>query len=106
MILELREAREFGIEILLAFEPAINGTPCARREINNRQIAFSDELVHRPVGFGKQIAQLDLRPFRGDASKTITDSARGAVVTFPETRSEDQYSFFHQVRRTHSQAIS
>src|SRR4029453_19145838 len=97
MILEPREAREFCIEIFLAFEPAINGTPCARREINQRQVAFSHQLINGAVGFGKQIAQFYLRPFRGNASKTIANSARGAVVTFPETRREDQYSFFHSL---------
>ena len=56
MLLEARETREFCIEIFLAIEPAVNGSPCARSEINNRQIAFSDELIHLPVRFGKQIA--------------------------------------------------
>src|ERR1700730_16655949 len=97
MVLELREAREFCIEIFLAFEPAINGTPCAGREINERQVAFPHQLVNRPVSFGKQIAQFHLRPFRGDARQTIANSARGAVVTFSEARGEDQYSFFHSL---------
>ncbi len=97
VILEPRETREFCIEIFLAIEPAINGTPCARREIDERQIAFSHELVHRPIGFGKQIVQFYLRPFRGDAGKSIANSARSAVVTFSEARREDQYSFFHSL---------
>jgi len=97
MVLEPREAREFRIEIFLAFEPAINGTPCAGREINERQVAFPHQLVNRPVSFGKQIAQFHLRPFRGDARQTIANSARGAVVTFSEARREDQYSFFHSL---------
>jgi len=97
MVLEPREAREFCIEIFLPFEPAINGTPCAGREINERQVRFSHQLVNRPVGFGKQIAQFHLRSFRGDAPQTIANSARSAVVTFPEARREDQYSFFHSL---------
>jgi hypothetical protein len=106
MVLEPREAREFCIEIFLAFEPAINGAPCAGREINERQVAFSHQLVDRPVGFGKQIAQFYLRPFRSDARQTIANSARGAVVTFPEARREDQNSFFHEVSGSRSRAIS
>src|ERR1700730_3064617 len=97
MVLEPREAREFGIEIFLAFEPAINGTPCAGCEINERQIAFSHQLVNRPVSFGKQIAQFHLRPLRGDARQTVANSARSAVMTFSEARREDQYSFFHSL---------
>src|SRR5215510_13017138 len=95
MILEHGETREFSIEIFLAFQPAIDRTPCARREINERQVALSHELVNRPVGFGKQIAQFDLRPFWGDAGQTIANPACSAIMTFPETRREDQYSFFH-----------
>jgi len=97
MVLEPREAGEFCIEIFLAFEPAINGTPCAGREINERQVAFPHQLVNWPVSFGKQIAQFHLRPFRGEARQTIANSARGAVVTFSEARREDQYSFFHSL---------
>jgi hypothetical protein len=95
MVLQLRKPGEFCIEIFLAFEPAINGTPCARREINKRQVAFSHELVNWSVGFGKQIVQFHLGPFRDNAGKTIANSARGTVVAFPETRRENQYSFFH-----------
>jgi membrane protein len=97
MVLELREAPEFCIEIFLAFEPAINGTPCTGREINERQVALPHQLVNRPVSFGKQIAQFHLRPLRGDARQTIANSARGTVVTFSEARREDQYSFFHSL---------
>src|SRR4030095_2108676 len=97
MILEPREAREFCVEVFLAFEPAINGTPCAGREINQRQVAFSHQLVNRPVGFGKQIVQFYLRPLRGDARQSIANSTRGAVVAFSEARRENQYSFFHSL---------
>src|SRR5204863_8086551 len=99
------KTREFCNEIFHSIETAVNGPPYARREINNRQVAFSDELVHRSVGFGKQIVQLDLGPFRSDACETIADTARSAVVAFPETCREDQYSFFHQARRTRARTI-
>jgi len=97
VILEPRKTGELYIEILLAIEPAINRSPCARCEIDDRQIAFSDELVHRPIGFGKQIVQFYLCPFGGHAAKSIANSTRSAVVTFPEARCEDQYSFFHSL---------
>src|SRR5439155_21102239 len=109
MLLEPRKAREFYIEIFLAFEPAINGAPCAGCEVNERQIAFSHQLVNRPVSFGKQIAQFHLRPLRGEARQTIANSARSAVVTFPKARREDQYSFFHSLsghRNAHGKLAS
>src|SRR5215813_2572643 len=106
MILQSREAREFCIEILLAIEPAVNSTPRARREINHCKIAFSHHLVNRPVGFSKQIAQFDVCPFRSYAGQAIANSARGAVVTLPETRRENEDSFFHQARRARSRVIS
>src|SRR3989440_2462019 len=109
MLLEPREARKFCIEIFLPFEPAINGPPCAGREINERQIAFSHQLVNRPVSFGKQIAQFHLCPLRCDTRQTIANSARSAVVTFPEARREDQYSFFHSLsghRNAHGKLAS
>src|SRR3982751_4431101 len=96
MILEPRKARKFCVEIFLAFQPAINGTPRGGSEINERQVALSDQLVNGPVSFGKQIAQFYLGPFGRNPLKTIANSARRAVVTFPEARRENQYSFFPQ----------
>src|SRR6266487_1651502 len=109
MILKPREAREFCIEIFLAIEPAINCPPCAGRKINERQVAFSHQLVNRPVIFGKQIMQFHLRPFWSDPRQTIANSARSAVVPFPEARREDQYSFFHSLsghRNAHGKLAS
>jgi hypothetical protein len=50
--------------------------------------------------------QFYVRSFRGDAGETVAKSTRSAVVTFPETRSEDQYSFFHEVSGSRSRAVS
>ena len=97
MILQSREPDEFCIEVFFAIEPAVNDAPSTGRKINHCKIAFPYELIYRPVSFRKQVVQFDLRSFRSDASQTIANSSRGAVVPFPETRCEDQYSFFHSL---------
>src|SRR4030095_9225346 len=88
---------EIFVIILLAIERAVDASPRTRRKINYPKITPPNQFVEQGVGFGKQIAQFYFRPFRGDARKTIANSTRGTVVTFPEARREDQYSFFHSL---------
>src|SRR6266480_8085838 len=95
MILQPPEPLETLVEILLAIQPAVNGSPSAGREIDQCEIAPSDEFVDRPVGFGEQIAQFNFGVRRGDADQPITNSSSGAVVTLPKAGGENQYSFFH-----------
>jgi len=95
MLFEPSESLEFLIVIRLAIEPAINDSPGARREIHQREIASSHELVNWSIGFGEKIPQFHLGSVRRDAGQSIAHSARGAVVAFSETSGQNQYSLFH-----------
>jgi hypothetical protein len=97
VFLEPGKSLEILVIILLAIEPAVDASPYTRRKINYPKITPPNQFVEQGVGFGKQIAQFHLRPFRGNAGQSIANSARGAIVTFPETRREDQYSFFQSL---------
>jgi hypothetical protein len=88
---------EIFVVILLAIEPAVDASPHTRRKINYPKITPPNQFVEQGVGFGKQIVQFYLRPFRGNARKSIANSTCSAVMTFPEARREDQYSFFHSL---------
>ena len=96
MILEPNEPPEFLIVIRFAIEPAINDSPGPRRGIHQRQIASAHQLIETPIGFGEKIAQFYLSPFRCNTSKAVAHSARGTVVTLPETRGQDQDFPFHE----------
>src|SRR5438477_12439925 len=95
VLLEPGKTLEIFVIIFLAIDPTVNASPKTRRKIKQPKIALSNQFVEQGVGFGKQIAQFYFRSFWGDARQTIANSSRGAVVAFPETRGEDQYSFFH-----------
>jgi hypothetical protein len=88
---------EIFVIILLAIEPAVDVSPQTRRKVSYPKITPPNQFVEQGVGFGKQIAQFYLGPFRGDPGQSIANSPRGAVVAFSETRGEDQYSFFHSL---------
>src|SRR5947207_6462677 len=95
MILQPPEPLETLVQILLAIQPAVNGSPSAGREIDQCEIAPSDEFVDRPVGFGEQIAQFNIGLRRGRTDQPIMNSSSGAIVTLPKAGGKDQYSFFH-----------
>ncbi len=97
VFLEPGKSPEIFVIILLAIEPAIDASPRTRRKINYPKITPPNQFVEQGISFGKQIVQFYLSPFRGDARKSIANSPRGAVMTFPEARGKDQYSFFHSL---------
>ncbi len=93
MRLEPRKSLETLVEVLLAIEPAVNGSPGAGCEIDQRQIALSHELVDWPVGFSKEVSQFNLALLWADPSQSIANSSRSTIVTLSKAGGEDQYSF-------------
>src|SRR5437867_4903107 len=105
LTLKSSETPKFCVVICLAIEPAINDSPGARRRIHQRQITSAHERIDRPVSFGEQIAQFHVGLVRCDASETVANSSRGAVVALSEAGREDQDSFFHRLLAVTNKAV-
>src|SRR5579884_2933112 len=89
------ETAELFIKVFFAVDPAVNLAPHAWRVIDDGEITSTHQVIDRPVGFRKQVAQFDFGFARRDARKPVADAARGAVMTLSETGSEDQDFLLH-----------
>jgi len=94
MLFQPSKTRKALVVIGDGIEPAVNIAPGAGPLVDHGKISAPDELIKRPVGFGKQIAQLNLDLAARDTPQPITYATRGAVVTLAEASGQDK-DFFH-----------
>src|SRR5476649_133064 len=85
---------KISAEIFLSIERPVNRRPHARRTADHGEIPAPRQIIERPISFGKQIVQLDMRWIVTNEGKTVAQTTRGAVVPFAKTGGENQ-DFFH-----------
>ena len=85
---------EISAEIFLSIERPVKRRPHARRTADHGEIPAPRQIIERPIGFGEQIVQFDVRRIVTNEGQTVAQAARGAVVSFAETGGENQ-DFFH-----------
>ena len=93
MISQSEEDAEFGGEIFLAIQPAIDLAPNVGSAIDHAEVEDPGPVVQNAITFGEKVVQVDLGAVRRDFAETIAKAAGGAVMSFAKAGGEDEDSF-------------
>ena len=90
-------------KIALAVDGSVDTRPQLRRAVDHFTITTTDKMVQRTVGFGKQIADLHFG-FGRELPDGVANAARRCIVSFAETRGEDE-EIFHMTENVYCDRV-